>query len=69
MQPSRKLHFDAAKQILRYVNFTLDLGLLCERDTKFVLYDFIGDDFNGDSNDRRSTWGYVFSCGSVSVFV
>ena len=67
MQSTRKQDLEAAKLILKYVNFTLDLGLPYKRGTKFVLYGFTEADFGGELNDRRSTLGYVFFCGSTGV--
>ncbi|XP_043714848.1 secreted RxLR effector protein 161-like [Telopea speciosissima] len=67
MQEPRKPHLDAAKQILKYVNTTCDMGILYNKGTVFSLLGFTDADFGGDLDDRRSTFGYVFSCGSGCV--
>jgi hypothetical protein len=67
MQAPTKSHLDAAKRILKYVSSTLDLGLFYKKDSEFVLHGYTDADMGGDLDDRRSTSGYVFSCGSASV--
>ncbi|KAG6481671.1 hypothetical protein ZIOFF_058290 [Zingiber officinale] len=55
MQEPRKPHFEEAKKILKYVNSTLNLGLLYEKGVEFSLQGFAYADFGGDLDDRRST--------------
>ena len=61
MEEPKSLHWKAAKRILRYVKGTADLGMLYPRGTnKFVkLAGFSNSDWCGDSDDRRSTTGFV----------
>lgn len=64
MQAPRKSHLEAAKRILKYVNSTLDLGLLYKRGAGVSLINL---DLGGDLDDRRSTFGYVFLCGGTNI--
>ncbi|KAG6496126.1 hypothetical protein ZIOFF_043974 [Zingiber officinale] len=61
MQEPRKPHFEEAKKILKYVNSTLNLGLLYEKGVEFSLQGFAYADFGGDLDDRRSTSEYKAS--------
>ncbi|KAG6466920.1 hypothetical protein ZIOFF_075291 [Zingiber officinale] len=47
MQEPRKPHFEEAKKILKYVNSTLNLGLLYEKGVEFSLQGFADADFAG----------------------
>ncbi|TQE11048.1 hypothetical protein C1H46_003308 [Malus baccata] len=67
LQEPRKPHLEAAKDILNYVNSTLDFGLLYKTGAGFVMNGYTDADFGGDMDDRRSTSGYVFLCDSTSV--
>ncbi|XP_077246123.1 secreted RxLR effector protein 161-like [Tasmannia lanceolata] len=67
MQAPRKPHLEAAKRILKYVNSTLDFGLLYRRGVDFVLNGFTDADYGGDLDDRRSTSDYVFLFRSAGV--
>ncbi|XP_047339855.1 secreted RxLR effector protein 161-like [Impatiens glandulifera] len=67
MQVPTKPHLEEAKKILKYINTSLDIGLLYEKDAKFVLQGYADADFAGDLDDRRSTSGLVFLCGNTSI--
>ncbi|KAK8926585.1 hypothetical protein KSP39_PZI019006 [Platanthera zijinensis] len=67
MAEPRKSHLVAAKNILKYVKATSDMGLLYRRDASFSLLGYTDADYGGDSDDRRSTSGYVFTCGSAGI--
>ncbi|XP_047331788.1 uncharacterized mitochondrial protein AtMg00810-like [Impatiens glandulifera] len=67
MQEPRKSHLEEAKKILKYINTSLDIGLLYEKDAKFVLQRYAHADFVGDRDDRRSTSGFVFLCGNTRI--
>ncbi|KAI4325780.1 hypothetical protein MLD38_031147 [Melastoma candidum] len=67
MQTPRKPNFEGAKNILKYVNSTLDVGLFYRKGAKFSLEGFVDADFGGDLDDRRSTSGFVFLCGKTSI--
>ncbi|KAG6505923.1 hypothetical protein ZIOFF_031236 [Zingiber officinale] len=53
MQEPRKPHFEEAKKILKYVNPTLNLGLLYEKGVEFSLQGFADADFDRAS---RQVW-------------
>jgi hypothetical protein len=59
-------HWHAAKSVLRYLAGTPCLGLLYgDRAQPFVGY--TDSDFAGDTNERRSTSGFVFMFGGAAV--
>ena len=68
MEEPKSSHWKAAKRILRYVKGTTDLGLLYPRGTnKFVkLAGYCDSDWCGDSDDRRSTTGFVYYFGPTA---
>ena len=54
----------ATKRILRYIRGTSSFGLRYERGKKnYSIKSFSDSDFAGDSDDRKSTCGQVFSLG------
>ncbi|KAG6518300.1 hypothetical protein ZIOFF_021704 [Zingiber officinale] len=67
MNAPSKLHFVAAKMILRYLQGTKTLGIkyLKEEDSKLV--GFCDSDWAGSLDDRRSTSAYVFCLGSKTI--
>ncbi|XP_047306266.1 uncharacterized mitochondrial protein AtMg00810-like [Impatiens glandulifera] len=67
MHDPRKLQLEEVKKTLKYINTSLDIGLLYEKDAKFVLQGYTDTDFAGDRDDRRSTSGFVFLCGNTSI--
>lgn len=61
MEHPTLLHQAAAKRILRYVQGTLDLGLIYSRDSdNKVLIGYSDSDLAGNVEDRKSTGGMVF---------
>src|SRR5438270_12344392 len=59
-----KQPWEAVKLIFRYLQGTAKLGLefcKCEREESWTLAGFVGADFGGYLDKRRSTTGYVFS--------
>lgn len=67
MQEPRKPHLKAARQILKYVNSTLDLGMCYKKGSKFSLNGYSDASLGGDSKNGRSTSGYVFLCGGIGI--
>jgi len=67
MQEPRKPHLEAAKRILKYVYSTIDMGLFFKNGGAFELHGFSDADLGGDLDDRKSTSGYAFSCGSSYI--
>lgn len=58
-----KGHWQAVKQILRYIQKTIDVGLLFEQgDTVGQgVIGYVDSDYAGNLDKRRSTTGYVFT--------
>ena len=53
-------HFKAAKRILRYLKGTTDFGLYYSVSNDYKLVGYSDSDWAGDSDDRKSTTGFVF---------
>ncbi|KAK8945192.1 hypothetical protein KSP39_PZI008471 [Platanthera zijinensis] len=64
MAEPRKPYLMAARSILKYVKLTSDMGLLYRRGMGFELHGYMDVDYGGDSDDRKSTSGYVFLAGT-----
>ena len=63
-----KRHWEAVKWILRYLKRTKQLGIMFERKQgEACVAGFVDSDFAGDLDKRRSTTGYVFTCGGGPV--
>nr|KYP76820.1 Copia protein [Cajanus cajan] len=70
MQEPKKSHLLAAKRILRYVQGTIDFGILFpkgkgEIEEKLVAYS--DSDWCGDKSDRKSTARYIFFYGGAPI--
>ncbi|CAI7735810.1 unnamed protein product [Closterium sp. NIES-53] len=63
----RKVHWDAAKRVLRYVCSTLGMGLVLGGRGPVVLTGHADASWVDDSATQRSSQGYTFSLGSGSV--
>ncbi|CAI7751110.1 unnamed protein product [Closterium sp. NIES-54] len=63
----RKLHWDAAKRVLRYLCSTLGMGLVLGGRGPFVLSGHANASWVDDSATQWSSQGYTFSLGSGSV--
>ncbi|GAA0139391.1 transmembrane signal receptor [Lithospermum erythrorhizon] len=64
-----EMHMQVAKRALRYLKGTTQLGIHYQRtnEMKGELAAYTDSDYAGDSDDRRSTSGYVFLIGSGSI--
>ena len=64
-----KEHWTAVKRIFRYLNGTLNYGLVYEKneDKNDGLIGYSDADWAGDANDRRSTSGYLFMMAGAAV--
>ncbi|PRQ16639.1 putative RNA-directed DNA polymerase [Rosa chinensis] len=63
-----KPHWEAVKWILRYLKGTRQLGIMFERKQEVAcVAGFVDADYAGDLDKRRSTTGYVFTCGGGPV--
>ncbi|CAI7906376.1 unnamed protein product [Closterium sp. NIES-54] len=63
----RKVHWDAAKRVLRYLCSTLGMGLVLGGRGPVVLTGHADASWVDDSAMQRSSQGYTFSLGSGSV--
>jgi hypothetical protein len=59
-------HMKAVKRIFRYIQGTLDMGLVF-RGSIQPLEGYTDSDWAGDHDTRRSTSGYVFNVGSAAI--
>ena len=66
MAEPKQEHISAAKQVLRYLVGTCDLGLLYKRDG-CSMRGFCDADYAGDQDKRRSTSGYVFLLQDAAI--
>uniref|UniRef100_A0A5B7BA83 Retrovirus-related Pol polyprotein from transposon TNT 1-94 n=1 Tax=Davidia involucrata TaxID=16924 RepID=A0A5B7BA83_DAVIN len=64
MNEPSKLHYAAAKRILRYLQGTKKLGIKYMREKDNSLTGYTDSDWAGSLDDRKSTSGYVFFMGS-----
>ena len=64
-----KEHWQAVKWILRYIQKTLDVGLIFKKDDMLGQHvvGYCDSDYAGDLDKRRSTTGYVFSLAKAAV--
>ncbi|CAI7862862.1 unnamed protein product [Closterium sp. NIES-53] len=63
----RKVHWDAAKRVLRYLCSTSSMGLVLGGRARVVLTGHIDASWVDDLATQRSSQGYTFSLGSGSV--
>ena len=57
------VHWTAVKRILRYVKFTLDLGLNFQASSSTLVIAFCDADWAGSVDDRRSIGGFAVFFG------
>jgi hypothetical protein len=63
-----KPHWQAVKWILRYLKGTKQLGIMFESKQEVAcVAGYVDSDYAGDLDRRRSTTGYVFTCGGGPV--
>ncbi|CAI7907887.1 unnamed protein product [Closterium sp. NIES-53] len=63
----QKVHWDAAKKVLRYLCSTLGMGLMLGGRGPVILTGHADASWVDDSTTQRSSQGYTFSLGSGSV--
>ena len=56
-----RAHWFAVKGILRYLQGTLDIGLVFEKEQNLKVCGFVDSDYAGDRDKCRSTSGYCFT--------
>ncbi|KAA0058430.1 putative mitochondrial protein [Cucumis melo var. makuwa] len=66
MESPTTTHLKVTKRILRYLRGTLDYGLFYSSSKEFKLEGYYDSDWAGDTNDRKSTSGYVFFIGNTA---
>lgn len=64
MECLKEIHLLAAKRIFWYLQGTTSYGLFYKNGEKSDLFGFTDNDYVGDPDDRKSTYGYVFMMGS-----
>lgn len=60
-------HWTAVKRIMRYLNGTLNLGLLYSKEKPKECIGFSDADWAGDQDDRKSVSGYMFQISGAAV--
>ncbi|KAI5319433.1 hypothetical protein L3X38_039141 [Prunus dulcis] len=64
MHSPSKLHYGAAKRVLRYIQGTIDYGIEYVTRKSAFLVGYCDSDWSGSKEDMKSTYGYAFSFGS-----
>lgn len=67
MEQPKEVYLLAAERILKYLQGTIDFGILYKQREQTNLVGFSDSDFAGDPDDRKSTTGFVFLLGSGAV--
>jgi hypothetical protein len=67
MEKPHEIHWNAAKEVLRYLNETLDYGIKYIDAFDVELRRYLDFDWANNLDDRRSTTGYVFGIASRVV--
>jgi len=63
-----KQRWCAVKNVFRYLNATINLGILYDRTNESIyLKDFPDSDYAGDLDTRRSMTGYVFKLAGAAI--
>ncbi|XP_070014164.1 uncharacterized mitochondrial protein AtMg00810-like [Nicotiana sylvestris] len=68
MEAPTSTHLKIAKRILRYLKCTIDFGLFYSSFSDFNLVGVCDNDYAGDTDDRKSTTGFVFFLGDSVIF-
>ena len=66
VNPSRQ-HWIAVKRIMRYLKGMLSLGLLYKKDGSNEYVGYSDDDWAGDTDDCKSTSGYMFQISGAVI--
>ncbi|KAI5345334.1 hypothetical protein L3X38_013211 [Prunus dulcis] len=64
MHNPSKMHYGAAKRVLRYIQGTIDYGIEYVTGKFALLVGYCDSDWSGSEEDMKSTSGYAFSFGS-----
>ncbi|KAM1744384.1 hypothetical protein ACFX11_011278 [Malus domestica] len=66
MENPTTTHLKTAKRILRYLKGTVNFGLFYSSSDNYKLAGYSDSDWAGDSDDRKSTTGFVFFMGDTA---
>ena len=69
MESPKDSHWKPSKRIMRYASGTKDLGIMYSTSENFKLIGYIDSDNGGNTNDRKSTFGYTFHFGTNVVLL
>lgn len=64
MEKPTDIHLQAAKRVLRYLQGTVDMGILYSKGGSEELIAYVDSDYAGDVDDRKNTSGYLFFLGT-----
>ncbi|CAL9010760.1 unnamed protein product, partial [Prunus brigantina] len=64
MHNPSKMHYEAAKRVLRYIQGTIDYGIEYVIGKSALLVGYCDSDWSGSEEDMKRTSGYAFSFGS-----
>jgi hypothetical protein len=67
MEKPLEIHWNATKEVLRYLKGTLDYGIKYTDASDVELTSYLDFDWAGNTDDQRSTTGYAFGIGSGVV--
>ena len=67
MQTPWDIHLDCVKRVLRYVNGTMDFGILYKSATPIWLDEYTDANWASYKDDKRSTSGFIFSLNSGAI--
>ncbi|XP_052177832.1 secreted RxLR effector protein 161-like [Diospyros lotus] len=68
MSNPSKIHWEALKYLLRYINGFTDIGLIYKRKCDvFYLVGYADSDFAGDRDSRKSTTAFFFTLGGNCI--
>ena len=67
LQNPTKIHLNAAKNLLKYINSTKGILICFGAESNIILVGFADSDFAGNKDTSLSTWGYLFKIAGGPV--
>ncbi|PNX56122.1 hypothetical protein L195_g049716 [Trifolium pratense] len=69
MERPTEMHIAVVKRIKRYLKGTLKFDMLyqCKNNIDLTLQGWSDSDYAGDQDNRKSTFGYVFTLGESAI--
>ena len=64
MHKPTQIQFGIAKRVLRYIQGSINFGIMFERNVMPKLFGFCDSDWGGSVDDSKSTSGYAFTLGT-----